>query len=68
MGMVFVIGLWITVWVLVAVLVALFVARIIKERDCQRPDQAIPPATQTNQAAGALQRWHTLAKSRSTKT
>jgi hypothetical protein len=70
MGMAFVITLWIAVWALVAVLVALFVARMISERDCQRPDQTIPPAKPTDpadQAVGGVQWWHTLSKSRSTK-
>lgn len=71
MGMAFVITLWIAVWALVAALVALFVARMIRERDSQRPDQAIAPATPTDpadQTVGGVQWWHTLSRSRSTKS
>ncbi len=68
--MAFVITLWIAVWALVVVLVALFVAQMIRERDCQSPDQAIPPAKPADpaeQVVGGVQWWHTLSKSRSTK-
>lgn len=68
MGMAFVIALWIAVWALVAALVTLFVARMIRERDCQRSDEVIPPAKPRDRAAVVVQWRHTLSRLRSTKT